>query len=101
MVRAYILFKESMTQYLLLKRYTSDKIQNYVGPIGEAVINTTDWTLHIQDGKTPGGHVASTLVVAPTGNIGFVPVKSYTNFGPPLQWQAPDNFNDERNLWFR
>ena len=30
----------------------------YAGPLGEVVVNTDDFTLHVQDGSTAGGHQA-------------------------------------------
>jgi hypothetical protein len=37
-------------------RGTSSQIAAYTGPLGEIVVNTDDYTLHVQDGATPGGH---------------------------------------------
>lgn len=43
---------------------TSSEVAAYAGPVGEIVVNTDDWTLHVQDGLTAGGHQAG----APGGN---------------------------------
>jgi hypothetical protein len=37
-------------------RGTSAQVAAYTGPLGEIVVNTDDFTLHVQDGSTPGGH---------------------------------------------
>ena len=36
-------------------------IASYAGPPGEIVVNTDDFTLHVQDGSTPGGHQVGAL----------------------------------------
>ncbi len=39
-----------------LARGSSSEIASYTGPVGEIVVNTDDFTLHVQDGATAGGH---------------------------------------------
>jgi hypothetical protein len=41
----------------LFKRGNTVETGSYVGPIGEAVIDTDQLTFRIQDGVTPGGHL--------------------------------------------
>ena len=41
-----------------LARGNSGEIASYTGPAGEVVVNTDDFTLHVQDGVTAGGHQA-------------------------------------------
>lgn len=41
-----------------LARGNSGEIASYAGPAGEIVVNTDDFTLHVQDGVTAGGHQA-------------------------------------------
>jgi len=43
-----------------LARAGSSEIAAYTGPLGEVVVNTDDYTLHVQDGTTAGGHQAGT-----------------------------------------
>ena len=37
-------------------RGSTAEVAAYSGPLGEIVVNTDDYTLHVQDGATPGGH---------------------------------------------
>src|SRR5580692_11993766 len=39
-----------------LGRGNSSAVAAYTGPVGEVVVNTDDFTLHVQDGSTAGGH---------------------------------------------
>jgi len=39
-------------------RGNSSEVAAYIGPLGEIVVNTDDYTLHVQDGSTAGGHQA-------------------------------------------
>ena len=39
-----------------LARGNSAAVAAYTGPLGELVVNTDDYTLHVQDGTTAGGH---------------------------------------------
>jgi len=39
-----------------LARANSGEVASYTGPAGEIVVNTDDFTLHVQDGVTAGGH---------------------------------------------
>jgi hypothetical protein len=41
-----------------LARASSSEIASYTGPVGEVVVNTDDFTVHVQDGVTAGGHQA-------------------------------------------
>lgn len=41
--------------HLLLKRGTSEETRKYIGNEGEITIDTTNWSLRVHDGKTPGG----------------------------------------------
>jgi hypothetical protein len=41
-----------------LARANSGEVTSYTGPAGEIVVNTDDFTLHVQDGVTAGGHQA-------------------------------------------
>lgn len=47
----------SHTQVQLARGSTAE-IAAYTGPLGEIVVNTEDFTLHVQDGSTAGGHQA-------------------------------------------
>ena len=55
---------------VLLKRGNTTVTSNYVGPVGELVIDTTLNTIRIQDNFTPGGHFVSSGPQGPQGNIG-------------------------------
>jgi hypothetical protein len=39
-----------------LARGNSAAVAAYTGPLGELVVNTDDYSLHVQDGATAGGH---------------------------------------------
>jgi hypothetical protein len=39
-----------------LARGSSSEVASYAGPVGEIVVNTDDFTVHVQDGSTAGGH---------------------------------------------
>jgi len=41
-----------------LARGNSGEVASYTGPAGEIVVNTDDFTLHVHDGATAGGHQA-------------------------------------------
>ncbi|HEY1794927.1 MAG TPA: hypothetical protein VGG57_02285 [Stellaceae bacterium] len=41
-----------------LARGNSGEVASYTGPPGEIVVNSDDFTLHVQDGVTAGGHQA-------------------------------------------
>jgi len=43
-----------------LKRGDESKADAYTGPAGEIVVDTTNWTLRLQDGQTSGGTQAGT-----------------------------------------
>jgi len=43
-----------------LARGNSAEIASYTGPVAEIVVNTDDFTLHVQDGSTAGGHPVGT-----------------------------------------
>ena len=47
-----------------LARAGSSEIASYTGPLGEIVVNTDDYTLHVQDGTTAGGHRRKTRPAA-------------------------------------
>lgn len=53
----------SHTQVQLARGSSSD-VAGYIGPLGEIVVNTDDFTLHVQDGSTAGGH----QIGAPSGS---------------------------------
>lgn len=38
------------------RRGTNAQVLLFIGAVGEIVVNTTDWSLHTQDGTTAGGH---------------------------------------------
>jgi hypothetical protein len=42
-------------------RGSTAQVAAYTGPLGEIVVNTDDYTLHVQDGSTPGGHQVGSL----------------------------------------
>jgi hypothetical protein len=54
---------------ILLKRGNTAAASSYIGPIGEIVIDTDLQTLRIQDGLTPGGHIASADLTGINSNI--------------------------------
>lgn len=42
-------------------RGNSAAVAAYTGPLGELVVNTDDYTLHVQDGSSAGGHQVGAL----------------------------------------
>jgi hypothetical protein len=47
-----------------LARGSSSEVAGYTGPLGEIVVNTDDFTIHVQDDSIAGGHQVGT----PSGN---------------------------------
>lgn len=47
------------TRQIQFIRGNTQCINDYVGPIGSLAINLDDWSIHIQDGVTPGGYIVS------------------------------------------
>ena len=61
-----------MSKTVQLKRGNANVSATYVGSVGEITVNTTDYTLNIHDGITPGGYVVTGIAGGNIGNINFV-----------------------------
>ena len=46
-----------MSRTLQFKRYSNSALQNITGANGEIIVDTTNQTLTVHDGVTPGGHL--------------------------------------------
>lgn len=63
-----------MSKTVQWKRGNANVSSTYTGPEGELTVNTTNWTLNIHDGVTPGGHPASV-------NLGNLDISTQTISG--------------------
>jgi hypothetical protein len=62
-----------MLEVQMLRGPNADVVA-YTGPVGEIVINTTTWAIHVQDGATAGGHVLGSVTppfLVPQGGTGL------------------------------
>lgn len=46
-----------MSRQIQIRRGSATSHNNFIGAIGEITVDTTNWTLRVHDGITPGGHV--------------------------------------------
>lgn len=54
---------------LQLRRGNTAAVSSYIGAAGEVTVNTTNWSLRVHDGSTPGGYTISSEVADLSGNI--------------------------------
>lgn len=55
-----------MTIQVQRRRGTEVEHTSFTGAEGEITVNTTDWSIHVHDGTTPGGHKVSLM---PSGTV--------------------------------
>lgn len=60
-----------MSKTVQLKRGNANVSATYVGAEGEITVNTTDFTLNIHDGLTPGGYIVTGISGSNLGNLNF------------------------------
>lgn len=60
-----------MSKTVQLKRGNANVSATYVGAEGEITVNTTDYTLNIHDGVTPGGYTVTGVGGGNIGNLNF------------------------------
>jgi hypothetical protein len=60
-----------MSKTVQLKRGNANVSASYVGAEGEITVNTSDYTLNIHDGVTPGGYVVTGIGGGNIGNLSF------------------------------
>ena len=73
-----------MSTSLQLRRGSASAVAAATGAVGEILVDTTNWTLHLQDGITAGGHV----IGGGTGTVTSVTVAGtsgqLTSSGSPI-----------------
>jgi len=77
----------TMSRQIQLRRGSAAAHQSFIGAVGEVTVDTTNNTLHVHDGITPGGHE--------TCGAGWVTLPEYMDFVIDA-WRSDDGVS-----WYR
>lgn len=58
-----------MARQIQFRRGSAAEHDNFIGAVGEITVDTTNWTLHVHDGRRPGGVVLARAKDAPSDII--------------------------------
>lgn len=76
-----------MSRQIQIRRGTATQHETFTGAVGEVTVDTTNYTLRVHDGTTPGGHPVGAGTSLPE-NIDYV-----------TEWQTPTAKNNY--TWYR
>ncbi len=93
-----------------LRRGTATEHETFIGAVGELTVDTTNNTLRVHDGITPGGTPVARAADIPTSTTGTCYAPDYNNIidnvgnnytapCPGIYWFACPNSNSQRTIY--